>query len=151
MPTKYLAFFFDEDGGYLGEKEKINPDKVTFLHKDGAYNFDDSSCIMEYRRWKLVPFFYIREYHYYLNNPTPMKYGKMPQPVMDSRLYKLALEVDFVKQLQMLSKDSNVDWKKIFKWIAILGVAGLLIYFLFFNKGSAPTSAPTQLFATLLH
>lgn len=151
MPTKHIACFFDEDGIYLGESIKIKPRDLTFQYENKAYNIDESSAIMEYRRWRLIPFFYIREYHYYLNNPNPIKYGHQKvEPIMSPHLYKLALEVDFVRQLQMLSKGNEVDWKKVIKWIIILGGAGLLIYFLFFNK-PAPTPAPTQLFATLLH
>lgn len=150
MPTQHKALFFDDDGVDLGEWKVFNPRELTFNYENKAYNIDETSAIREHRRWRFIPFFYVREYHYYLNNPNPIKYGKMQVPIMSPHLYKLALEVDFVRQLQMLSKGNDIDWKRIFKWLIILGGIGLLVYFLFFNHPKSPVT-PTQLFMPLFH
>lgn len=101
---KYYASFYDKEGKFIKSVKFKRKEKIV-NYENGAYNID----IQKGSRTEVKGLIWDKyHYHYILGEPNPLKLDKKIEPLMDSELYKVNLDIKLAKELG----DLAFDWKK---------------------------------------
>lgn len=102
MIKLYYALFFDDNGEFIKRIKFKRKDRV-FTYERKKYNVEIQNATFYPKRFLI--FFKSYFYFYNINNPSPLSFEKVVEPVINPELYNIMLETKVARDLNDLHKD----------------------------------------------